>query len=403
MLVVLGVVAAVKGPGAFAKGAVQVARLAGLLGVAHHHHVGFDEGFAKSRGLAHKAVNGLFVVLAEHGGHRVVLGREGEERKVVVLFAQAALLRLHVDVGVLVLVRVAHELEVLKGQAAVEIELGLGRRVGRVAVVHGFYQVHAQAGQGNVVAVGGRAHGKQEAATRHKFLHFHGHRGFHLAHLGKAVALGGGFGVAHLLLVPGVAAVGGVELAVLAREIFVVQVQPVVLGELAGQHLVVVNLGVGNFRVGQHHGHGIVPGLFAFGGVHRNFGHFLQLHHVHVGVGVGYLLQDSGVLRLADDLEGDAAHGQLVFSPGRAFKGERAAPVIKQPIDGHLPLKQPKSHPVGLKALFLGIIHWDKHVVGTGRQGQSQQRKQQETLEKHGVLRERAAPGQRGCGARGSS
>ena len=153
VLVVFGVVAAVERPGALAQRAVQVAGLAGLLGVAHDYYVGLDEALAKGRSLAHEAFHNFFVILRQHGGHRVILGRKREELEVVVAFAEAPLVGLHVDVGVLVLVGVAHELEVLEGQAAVEIELALGRWVGRVAVVHALYHVNAQTGQGDVVAV----------------------------------------------------------------------------------------------------------------------------------------------------------------------------------------------------------------------------------------------------------
>ena len=164
--------------------------------------------------------------------------------------------------------------EILKGQGAVVVELALGGGVGGVAVVHALGHIQAQAGQGDIVGVGGRAHGEQEPAAGDKLLHFHGFGGFHLAHLAEIVALGGGLGLALLLLVPGRVAVDGVKLAVLTRKILVVQVQPVVLRQHAGQHLIVVNLIVGDFGVGEHHRHGVVPGLLALGGVNGDFGTF---------------------------------------------------------------------------------------------------------------------------------
>ena len=80
------------------------------------------------------------------------------------------------------------------------------------------------------------------------------------ADAGEAQRAGGRLRFLLLLLVPRRASVAAVELPVLAGEVLVVQVHPVVVGELAVEHVGVVDLVVRDLGVGQRQEHGVVPG-----------------------------------------------------------------------------------------------------------------------------------------------
>ena len=84
MLVVFGVVAAEKSPGAFAVGSVDITRLAQSLVLPQDCNVGLEEVAAESRGLPHEAVYHLFVVLAEHGGNPIPFGGKIKEVEKIV-------------------------------------------------------------------------------------------------------------------------------------------------------------------------------------------------------------------------------------------------------------------------------------------------------------------------------
>src|SRR5689334_23163360 len=79
MLVILGVMAAIKGPLAKAEFPVDVLDGALRLVLPHHGDTGFHQVLAESGGLAHEAAHDLLVALAEHGGYHVPFRAEVEE------------------------------------------------------------------------------------------------------------------------------------------------------------------------------------------------------------------------------------------------------------------------------------------------------------------------------------
>ena len=68
------------------------------------------------------------------------------------------------------------------------MQLGIGLH--GVAVEHLGTDVHPFGRQRHIVAVGSRAHGKEEASTHHKIAYLLGHSQFQMAHLAVA-QLGG--------------------------------------------------------------------------------------------------------------------------------------------------------------------------------------------------------------------
>src|SRR4028119_234354 len=91
MLVILGVRPAVKCPCALAEFTVDIARLIHRLVLAHYKDVCLQHFFAEGRGHAHKSFDGGGVVLTQHSRHRIELGGEGEQRKIVALHWHASL------------------------------------------------------------------------------------------------------------------------------------------------------------------------------------------------------------------------------------------------------------------------------------------------------------------------
>jgi hypothetical protein len=110
--------------------------------------------------------------------------------------------------------------------------------------------------------------------------------------------------MAHLLLVPQGALVRAVELAVLAGEILVVQMKPVIILQLSQQHLFIPQGGVRNLGIGQGQGDRIIPRFLVGRRVYGYGRSFLQKHHLHIVL--LDLLVDRGRLGEVDHVEGHA-------------------------------------------------------------------------------------------------
>jgi hypothetical protein len=88
-----------------------------------------------------------------------------------------------------------------------------------------------------------------------------------------------------LLDEPARAAVAEVELVLLAGEVLVEEVHPLVRGELAGEHLVVPHLLERDAGVGEGERDRVVPRGRARRGVDGDLGRLLERHRVHVAAG----------------------------------------------------------------------------------------------------------------------
>src|SRR5690606_6126781 len=134
MLIVFGVVAAIKRPESFTENAVDIFGFADFFVFTHHDYVRLDKLRFKSSGLSEESLYDLAVILRQHGRDRIPFRREFEQGEIVVVFSQSPFSRVIVDIRKLVLVGVAYQLEIRKRQAMLVVELLLGIRVGRVTV-----------------------------------------------------------------------------------------------------------------------------------------------------------------------------------------------------------------------------------------------------------------------------
>ena len=364
MAIVLRVVSAEEGPGAFAVFAVEVAHLAEFAVLGQDDAAGLDGLAAESGGLAHEAPDDAGVVLCEHGGHPVPLGGEVEEDEEVVLFVDQSLAGAVVDIDGrdLVFLGVGADAEVFEGEAAAVVEHLLGVGLHGVAVEHDVADVDPFGGEGYVVTVGRGAHGEEEAAAHDKVADFLGHGEFELADFAEAQPVGRSFLQADILDIPLLRAVGAPELAILAGEVLVVEVEPVVGGQDAGDNLVVVDHVVGHLGIGEDEGDGVVPREFVFGRVDSYLGGFLQLDGIHVDRRVGDMGEDGGALPVGDDLAGDAAQAAFALDGVGIFGHERAAAVVEQPGNLGFTLQGPEGDAVGLEVVLLRLVHRHHYV-----------------------------------------
>ena len=291
------------------------------------------------------------MALGEHGGHWIPFGREVEEGEIV-LFGIDITAIMAVDGGMFVFEGVFDQLKILESEGFGEVELGVGARVGGVAVVVLIADIGAFRGECDVVGIGGGAHGEHEATADDVFLDFFGDSQFELRNLLEPMLMGDLFGEALVFAVPFLGMVAGVELAVLAGKVFVVEVEPIVFGEFIGQHFVVVNFVERDFGIGEHQGDGVVPRLYfiaplAFelvgGGIDGDFWGFFELDRVHVHLGLSDLIEDLVEGRIGDDLVADAPGLAFFFKNDRVREGKAAAPVIEQPVSFQAILQSPVS------------------------------------------------------------
>ena len=246
---------------------MKIAHFAQCLVLGQDEGGGFDALAAECRGLAHEAVDDAGVVLGEHGGHPVPFGGKIEEGEEVILLVHGPLAGAVVDIdgGYFVFVRVGADAEIFKGKGLVIVQLVLCIGLHGVAVEHHIADVHIFRCQCHVVAIGCRAHGEEKPSAHDKVSYLVGHSQFQLADFGVAQFVGCGLLGTNIFDIPLLVAVVPPEFAVLASEVLVMEVQPVVGGKHSGNDFLVVNHVVGYFGVGEDKGHGIVPRQFVFG------------------------------------------------------------------------------------------------------------------------------------------
>ena len=73
MLVVLWIMASIKGPHPVSKGSMDVFGLIDGLVFSHDDDIGLDEVFVEGGGLSHESEDHLFMALAKHGRYHIPL------------------------------------------------------------------------------------------------------------------------------------------------------------------------------------------------------------------------------------------------------------------------------------------------------------------------------------------
>ena len=306
------------------------------------------------------------VVLREHRRHPVPFCREVEEHEEIVLLVHHTLPLAVVDVDsrYLILRRVGANTEILESKTLAVVETVLCTRLHGVAVKHLGADIHPLGGQRHVVAVRRRAHGEEETPAHHKVAYLVGHGELQVAHLAVAELVGHGLLAAHILDVPLLSAIVGPELSVLAREVLVVQVQPVVGGQHAGHHLLVVHHIVGYLGVGQHQRHRVVPRQLVLRRIDGDLRGLVQPHGVHVNPRVGNVAQYGAALPVGDDLAGHATQLALTLDAVGIFHHERPAPIVQQPRHLHVALQRVVGYTIGFQVVALRLVHRYQYIAG---------------------------------------
>jgi hypothetical protein len=155
------------------------------------------------------------------------------------------------------------------------------------------------------------------------------------------------------------------------------QVHPLVLGELAGEHLVVPHLLERDAGVGERERHRVVPRLRAGRRVDRHLGCLLERHRVHVAA--RHVAAHGGGAVPAERLHGDA--GERGAAPQLREVGEevRPAAVVEQPLALLPVLERVVDEPVGAQVVALRVVHRHEQRLRAGRAGGGgrEQRRQQ--------------------------
>ena len=117
----------------------------------------------------------------------------------------------------------------------------------------------------------------------------------------------------------------------MAGEILMVEVQPVVFWQFAFDDLLIIDDGVGDFGVGEHQGHGIVPRQFVFRGIDGNLRFFGEPYFVHIVLYHRDFVENLGGLQVGDDFVGDTAYQTFVFHCAVVGAHKAAATIVQQP------------------------------------------------------------------------
>ena len=169
------------------------------------------------------------MALGQHRWDRIPFGGKIEQQeKVVVLVDGPGPFVRDIDIGHLIFLRIGRDGKVGESEAVVVIETFRVTGNDGISVEHIVADIQAVGSQGNIKAVGRGAHGKHISAAGNELADLFGHRQFQLGHLGESPAGGSGFLCLHILLVPRIIAVARPELAILSREILMMQVEPIV-------------------------------------------------------------------------------------------------------------------------------------------------------------------------------
>lgn len=110
-----------------------------------------------------------------------------------------------------------------------------------------------------------------------------------------------------------------------------VEVQPVVFWQFAFDDLLIIDDGVGDFGVGEHQGHGIVPRQFVFRGIDGNLRFFGEPYFVHIVLYHRDFVENLGGLQVGDDFVGDTAYQTFVFHCAVVGAHKAAATIVQQP------------------------------------------------------------------------
>ena len=155
-----------------------------------------------------------------------------------------------------------------------------------------------------------------------------------------------------------------------------VEVEPVVFGQLTAQHLFIVNDGVGDFRIGQYQRNGIIPWLFGLGRIDGNFRCCLQLHHIHVRLGVHDAAHHIVVGRIRYHFIPHTPNEAFLFEGLVVLEAEAATSVVQQPVGLTALFQHPVGDAIGFEVVCLAFVHGNQQIGCPQRQDSTNNQEQ---------------------------
>src|SRR5690625_5029946 len=199
-----------------------------------------------------------------------------------------------VDIGV------GDDGEVLKSKGFGVVQTVIDIVVHRVSVELGRNDIERLCRQCDIKGICSRTHGEHKPAGCHEIPDTVHHTQLQLTHLLKPEPCGHLFSSLYLFNIPGLILVGSPELAVLSCKIFMMEMKPVILCKLPGEHFLIVDLVVCDFCSVQCERHSGIPGLCSRGSIDRNRAIRLQVDHLHINSWILHLPKDGLRLTCAD-------------------------------------------------------------------------------------------------------
>ncbi len=282
VLRVLGVVPAQEGPGPVPVVAVQVLHpgRAGLFGEDGDGRL--EARATVARGQPVEVTDHALVILGQHGGNGVDRGAEVEQAERAQRLPHGCIHQVAIDITEGREGRLREDRGTLEGERSFPVEAGARVRFDRISVSIARRYVDSQRRQRQVDRLRRRAHGEEEAAAIDVLPNSHRYRLLETRRVGQPESPRCAAVTGHLLLQPGRACVRQVELGVLAGEILVVQMQPVVAAQFAAQHFRVPQVVVLDTGVGKRQRHRIIPRLRPGRRVDGDPRCLFQDHRLHV-------------------------------------------------------------------------------------------------------------------------
>src|SRR6185312_16375974 len=193
------------------------------LTLSQDRHSFLNEVFMESSGLPHKSFNYCYMILREHRWYWIIFRAKIKQGKEIVILASDFIL-LNVNVAILVQKRVGIYFKILECKCFAIIEFLLALRVDRVAVKYGVTNIGAFTCKGNIIRICRRAHCEHESSVTDKLFDLFCDCAFFFTNFLIAEFMRGCFEQLNLCNVPRCGTITAIELAVLACEIFMVQV-----------------------------------------------------------------------------------------------------------------------------------------------------------------------------------
>ena len=142
-----------------------------------------------------------------------------------------------------------------------------------------------------------------------------------------------------------------------------VQVEPIVVHELAFHHLGVVHDVVGNLGISQDEGHRIVPGQLALRAVYRHTWRDLQLDPLLVDLGIRNPLKHLLDLNIRHGFEIHTPDGAFTGNGRRRWNQKASSAIVQEPLDLQPLLEHPVCHSIGLEVVGLSLIHGNQQTA----------------------------------------